>query len=460
VSAAESPQDPELINEYTNLNTPYPDSNTPLPLEKTESVHGADFPTATFDADAPKNPVINQKNEQREEISSPYTYFEPDLTHTESTSLDTWDVPSFVALGEYEFGPEETSTEENSAITSPPLEAKLQEVKIVKSSRRSLITNSMLALTMIVGALNSFTLLDTVPYVQTAATLAFLPLLIVLTLVRRVERPRPQRNNAMLIALAAGASVGFALALNISAATYVYIPSAWNAGLVEETVKLVVLLLIANRWVRINSPVDGAVVAMLIGAGLAYTENIAYYAIAANQGDLISVFLQRGLLSPLAHSIFSACFGFALGMRASRSVRALAVLSGLVSAITLHALWNTLAETNNAILLYFPPFHIATVILLGYLARRDMHQTVSFLRVNAGPAEVISERVALLTAQELDLLGNLRKRIRFRRKLRRDQRIIFDRWCELWLGLSLNSDAQDIENAALAAHPLRSIWQK
>ena len=454
MSAAESPQDPEIIEEHVNHDESYLDSSSSLPSGKAEDVHGDDLFIAPFDADPPKIPILAQKIEQKEEISSPYMYFEPELVNTESTSTDTWDVPSFVALGEYEFGPEETST-----TTSPALEVEVPEVKVVKTSRRSLITNIMLALTMVVGALNSFTLLDTVPYAQTAATLAFLPLIIVLTLVRRVERPRPQRNQAMLIALAAGASVGFALALNISAATYIYIPSAWNAGLIEETVKLVVLLLIANRWVRISSPVDGAVVAMLIGAGLAYTENIAYYAIAANQGDLISVFLQRGLLSPLAHSIFSACFGFALGMRASRSLRTIAVLSGLIAAITLHALWNTLAETNNAILLYFPPFHIAAVILLGHLARRDMHQKVSFLRVNAGPAEVISERVALLTAQELDLLGNLRKRIRFRRKLRRDQRIIFDRWCELWLGVSLNSDTQDLNNAALAAHPLRSVWQ-
>jgi RsiW-degrading membrane proteinase PrsW (M82 family) len=454
VSATESPQDPKITEEHVNYDESYLDSSSSLPSGKAEDVHGDDLFTAPFDADPSKIPILAQKTEQKEEISSPYMYFEPELVNTESTSMDTWDVPSFVALGEYEFGPEETST-----TTSPALEVEVPEVKVVKTSRRSLITNSMLALTMVVGALNSFTLLDTVPYAQTAATLAFLPLLIVLTLVRRVERPRPQRNQAMLIALAAGASVGFALALNISAATYIYIPSAWNAGLIEETVKLVVLLLIANRWVRISSPVDGAVVAMLIGAGLAYTENIAYYAIAANQGDLISVFLQRGLLSPLAHSIFSACFGFALGMRASRSLRTIAVLSGLIAAITLHALWNTLAETNNAILLYFPPFHIAAVIFLGHLARRDMHQKVSFLRVNAGPAEVVSERVALLTAQELDLLGNLRKRIRFRRKLRRDQRIIFDRWCELWLGVSLNSDTQDLSNAALAAHPLRSVWQ-
>ena len=148
------------------------------------------------------------------------------------------------------------------------------------------------------------------------------------------------------------------------------------APVVEEFFKgLGVLLLFLLRRQHFDGPVDGVVYAATVAAGFAFTENILYF--AQNAEFVWIVFVMRGLLSPFAHLIFTACTGIAIGM-AARSRKTTTVLLafpvGLVGAMGLHALWNGSSMLGNFFVIFLVvqiPLFIAVVVLMVWLRRQE-----------------------------------------------------------------------------------------
>src|SRR5690606_31819776 len=148
------------------------------------------------------------------------------------------------------------------------------------------------------------------------------------------------------------------------------------APVVEETFKgLGVLGLFLLRRQHFDGPVDGVVYAATVAAGFAFTENILYFAQHTNH--VWVVFVMRGLVSPFAHLIFTACIGIAIGMAArSRKTTTvfLAFPVGLVGAMGLHALWNGTSFMGNFFVLFLVvqvPLFIAVVVLMFWLRRQE-----------------------------------------------------------------------------------------
>ncbi len=142
------------------------------------------------------------------------------------------------------------------------------------------------------------------------------------------------------------------------------------APVIEEALKAAFpLLLFAFYRKAFTGIIDGVVYCGLSATGFAMVENILYvgghgYAGGAEQSPAsgallaLAVFLGRVPLTGFAHPLFTSMTGLGLGFAARsprKAVRVLAPLTGLLAAMTLHALWNlmaSLAAVEGYVLLY------------------------------------------------------------------------------------------------------------
>ncbi|MGC0250802.1 PrsW family intramembrane metalloprotease [Pseudactinotalea sp. Z1748] len=251
--------------------------------------------------------------------------------------------------------------------------------------------------------------------------LALVPLTIVLAGVVWLDRWEPEPKSLLLVALLWGAGVSTLTSYWLNTAVVIRIFEATGdpeqatligavvvAPVVEEITKgLGILLIFLLRREHFDGPVDGVVYAATVGAGFAFTENILYF--AQSEDVVWLVFVMRGLASPFAHALFSACVGIALGLAARRSTAVavgLAFPAGLVAAMGLHALWNGSASLGNTfLLLYFVvqvPLFIATIVLMVWLRRQESDVVRARLSEYA--------HAGWFAWHEVDMLASLRTR--------------------------------------------------
>lgn len=279
--------------------------------------------------------------------------------------------------------------------------------------RRSSVANVVLAIAGI--AVAGLALLLVFAYLATffgpggvlvGLILALVPLGAVLLAVRWVDRWEPEPRPALLFAFLWGGGVAVVTALlfdlGVQVATMAsggalavneVTSAVLQAPLVEESAKgFGILLLLWTSRKHFDGPVDGVVYAATIAAGFAFTENIQYFGIALAEGGIEALgmtFLVRGIFSPFAHVMFTACTGFALGLaaRRGRSVGAIPYyLAGLVPAVLLHAFWNgafTVLNTQDALIAYYflvqVPLFIGAIAIVVFLRREESRITLARL---------------------------------------------------------------------------------
>ncbi len=127
--------------------------------------------------------------------------------------------------------------------------------------------------------------------------------------------------------------------------------SALNAGVTEETVKgLGLLLLFLILRDEFDNVTDGIVYGALIGAGFAMVENIIYF--AGNPKAFLFLLIGRIMLGWLSHSTFTVCLGMALGYIRHTRVRwqhIVIPLIGYISSIGLHTAFDFINYFANAL---------------------------------------------------------------------------------------------------------------
>lgn len=221
--------------------------------------------------------------------------------------------------------------------------------------------------------------------------LAVVPLTVVLLGVRWLDRWEPEPRGALLFGLLWGAGVAVLVSLVVNDLTLYTVSQATgdldagvvaatlvSAPVVEELAKgagVLVLFLARRRY--FDGVVDGIVYAGVVAAGFAFTENILYFGQAGDA--LAQTFVLRGLATPFAHLLFTACTGAALGLAArSRSPHAVWWLLpvGLVGAVVGHAAWNaTSLFAGDAYLGVFAlvqvPLFAGVVGLAAWLRRQE-----------------------------------------------------------------------------------------
>ncbi|WP_230685006.1 PrsW family intramembrane metalloprotease [Cellulomonas sp. JZ18] len=189
----------------------------------------------------------------------------------------------------------------------------------------------------------------------TGTLLALVPLGLVLAGVRWLDRWEPEPRGALVFALLWGAGVAVlvsAVVNDLAAWTVANATGSLDAGavvaavvsapIIEEVAKgagVLVLYLARRRY--FDGVVDGIVYAGMVAAGFAFTENILYFGRAGEA--LAETFVLRGLATPFAHLLFTACTGAALGLAArsrSRGTVWWALPVGLLGAMVAHSAWN------------------------------------------------------------------------------------------------------------------------
>ena len=231
--------------------------------------------------------------------------------------------------------------------------------------------------------------------------MALVPLAIVLVGVHWIDRWEPEPRlilvfaflwgavAAVIIALLVGAEVENAVAsLGGPPEAYEFFGAVIQAPIVEEFGKGLGLLLIfwfARK--HFDGPIDGLVYAAWIAGGFAFTENILYFGAellnsGGSGGTVPLLFLIRGIMSPFAHVMFTACTGILLGIAARRSSAIGALgwfIVGIIPAMLLHALWNgALFFVDNFFVYYaivqFPLF-VGAILLVVFLRNKEARLT-------------------------------------------------------------------------------------
>ena len=158
-----------------------------------------------------------------------------------------------------------------------------------------------------------------------------------------------------------------------------------QAAIVEESAKA--LFLFGLFWFfrqHIRTPIIGAMLGVLAGAGFAYVENILYFANAYNQGGwegFWGTFIARALMSFFLHSMATMFTGLFIGFVVSRNFGWLKsffiVDAGLIAAMTVHGMWNGLASITtvdakwNLIYLFFWLPFVAVMTFTVIMVRRN-----------------------------------------------------------------------------------------
>ena len=258
--------------------------------------------------------------------------------------------------------------------------------------------------------------------------LALVPLSVILLAVRWIDRWEPEPRPALWFALLWGAGVsvvsalvfdlGVKLALAATGAAATgdgadFLTGVIQAPIVEETAKGAgILLLFWAMRRRFDGPVDGVVYAATIAAGFAFSENIQYFGVAmieGGAGTLGFTFLVRGVLSPFAHVMFTACTGIAFGLATRRRAGGAVgiVLLGLVCAIALHALWNGafyLLVGDTGLISYYllvqVPLFITAVVVVVLLRRQEERITKHCLMEYAAAGWFSAAEVEMLATPQ------------------------------------------------------------
>lgn len=161
--------------------------------------------------------------------------------------------------------------------------------------------------------------------------------------------------------------------------------TVFQAPVVEEFAKAIPLLFLCLFMrKRVDGPIDGMVIAGLSAAGFAYTENILYFSTElVESGDASVIFVTRGILSPLAHAIFTAMgFGLMMGLTAHRSRMWLLAMfpAGWAISALLHAIWNGSALFLGGLffLAYIViqiPIAVGSALVVVYFSRAEAKMT-------------------------------------------------------------------------------------
>ncbi len=138
------------------------------------------------------------------------------------------------------------------------------------------------------------------------------------------------------------------------------------AGVTEELGKYLVVRRTVYRSPYFDEPMDGLIYASASALGFASLENVGY--LLTYGWELI---LLRGPISTLAHVLFSAMWGYPLGVSKVRQKRMRAwTLLGLLCSMAAHGLFNFLIFTQSAYSLLVIPLFLGVGAVFFFMLRR------------------------------------------------------------------------------------------
>ena len=141
-----------------------------------------------------------------------------------------------------------------------------------------------------------------------------------------------------------------------------------RTALVEELLKLTILLAIPFNHKQFNEPMDGIVYAVMIGMGFAIVENIVY----CMPYDIILAII-RDLTAVPSHAVFAVILGYYVGLaKFDRTNLFKNILTGLLLAVAVHGLYDFFLFQRYDDWLMI----LATFVLMGgvFFSRKFIHR--------------------------------------------------------------------------------------
>ena len=133
--------------------------------------------------------------------------------------------------------------------------------------------------------------LATMPHI---VLLSLAPAVIALPVMMWLDRVEPEPPSALIHSLLWGATVAVLLSSIVNATVGAFagdvIASVVSAPLIEEATKAGAILYAVKRR-EVDSPMDGIVYAAWAAVGFAVVEDVEYFARAASEGQLATVFI-------------------------------------------------------------------------------------------------------------------------------------------------------------------------
>jgi RsiW-degrading membrane proteinase PrsW (M82 family) len=142
-----------------------------------------------------------------------------------------------------------------------------------------------------------------------------------------------------------------ATGLSLEGRTAPPLAAAAAIGLIEESVKFLVILTIVYRHREFNEVLDGIIYAVAASLGFATVENL-FYVLSGGVG----VGVARALLSVPGHAFFGAVMGYYLGIAKFAARETVWLLTGLGLAALAHTVYDALVFSQSAYALAVIPF--------------------------------------------------------------------------------------------------------
>ncbi|MFO0611029.1 MAG: PrsW family intramembrane metalloprotease [Polyangiaceae bacterium] len=157
-----------------------------------------------------------------------------------------------------------------------------------------------------------------------------------------------------------------------------------HAGIPEELVKLLPVLLVARWRKEFDEPIDGVLYCAASAAGFSCIEEYGYLFYGRMHASLLVL---RATSTPPAHIFFTAISGYALGQGIGKGWRAIPIaILGLLGAAFAHALYDT-SITFPVLQLVGRALLVALLLVFAYLVRRALRG--SKRKVSALPGAVV-----------------------------------------------------------------------
>jgi len=246
--------------------------------------------------------------------------------------------------------------------------------------------------------------------------LALFPLTLWVSMSLKLDPIEKEPTELLLAVFTWGATgaVLLSLWLNVFLGNYfsnifTTIPKSFLVGIciaptIEEISKsLILFVLFFTLYDEFNGFIDYIIYSVFIGLGFACSENIMYYTkIFSDLGfdGLINMFILRGFGIAYIHSIFSSLVGIHLYVSTKikkKLYKVFFIVLGLLTAISLHSLWNYMALSNAlGFGLIFFIVYVPTIILAIIFIIYEIVKIRQFVRKNM--TEFSKEHIEYLTS--------------------------------------------------------------
>jgi RsiW-degrading membrane proteinase PrsW (M82 family) len=160
------------------------------------------------------------------------------------------------------------------------------------------------------------------------------------------------------------------------------------AGVTEEAGKFIIVRRTVYNSPHFEEPADGLVYSAAAALGFASLENAIYIFAFGWQ-----VILVRALFSNLAHVLFSAMWGYALGLSKLGLLKKRYVWIGLAAAMFAHGFFDFLFFTQSAFTFLVIPLFLGLIVLFVFMMRyANRHPIYVAHRMLAAKASLVDKQ--------------------------------------------------------------------